>query len=87
MDCNLKAGYLFQSETAAATVRLCRIPHLWVAVLRQDLQHRCFTALDVPDQDQFTPGNERLRDSPLLHGGGGSHRDKRAEKVKLFGFS
>lgn len=63
--------------------------YLWVAVLRQDLQHRRFSALDVSNKDQFTSGHQRLRVSSLLHGFnfapvsvGGKYHSEAAEEGK-----
>lgn len=42
--------------------------YLWVAVLRQDLQHRRFSALNVSNKNQFASHHQRLRISSFLHG-------------------
>lgn len=41
--------------------------YLWITILRQDLQHRRFSALNVSYKHQFTPHHQRLRISPFLH--------------------
>lgn len=42
--------------------------YLWVTVLRQDLQHRRFSALNVSNKNQFASHHQRLRISSFLHG-------------------
>lgn len=41
--------------------------YLWITVLRQDLQHRRFSALNVSHKNQFTSHHQRLCISPFLH--------------------
>lgn len=41
--------------------------YLWVAVLRQHLQHRRFSALNVSNKNQFASHHQRLRISSFLH--------------------
>lgn len=43
--------------------------YLWITILRQDLQHRRFSALNVSHKNQFTSDHQRLSVSPFLHGG------------------
>lgn len=42
--------------------------YLWITILRQDLQHRRFSALNVSHKNQFTSHDQRLRVSSFLHG-------------------
>lgn len=41
--------------------------YLWITILRQDLQHRRFSALNVSHKNQFTSHHQRLCISPFLH--------------------
>lgn len=44
--------------------------YLWITILRQDLQHRRFSALYVSHEHQFAPHHQRLIVPSLLHGVG-----------------
>lgn len=41
--------------------------YLWITVLREDLQHRRFSALNISNQHQFTSHHQRLCTPPFLH--------------------
>lgn len=41
--------------------------YLWITILRQDLQHRRFSALNVSHKNQFTSHHQRLCISSFLH--------------------
>lgn len=41
--------------------------YLWIAILREDLQNRRFSALNIANKNQFTSHHQRLWISPFLH--------------------
>lgn len=57
--------YFFPSSFCTRTSQIRT--YLWVTILSQDLQHRRFSALNVSHKNQFTPHDQRLCISPLLH--------------------
>lgn len=65
---------LTKSNTRQTHAKLCIYwelffsNYLWVTVLRQDLQHRRFSALNVSNKNQFASHHQRLCISSFLHG-------------------